>query len=407
MPGGATGPTRRDGRAAFLGGKSIESLTQARCRTYLPSSLRTVTALAICAFFLGLPRLALAGDLDPTPERLVLQPPNLPAGETCQSIAASPDKALAAGTLPTSLNCRPDNMAFRNYVSELGFAIAPTANYPARTTGIGGIALTIEAAYTKVNSDGQSIGDDRSTTSYWRKGTQGSKDTGSNQFSRENTSPNSLLSVYTLKARKGLPFGFELVGALGTISGSSLWVVGADARWSLLEGFRSGALGVLPDFSVGGGVRTLTGTSKFHLTAVGFDVKASKPIPIADSATLTPHVGYQRLFIFGDSTITDFTPNTDALRECGYAGPDPRTGVPSCRNKLASGADNNVDFNNFATFDKVRVHRHRMMFGATYKYEILYVGGQFLIDATPPDSENYGLQSTRQWTLSLEGGVFF
>lgn len=345
--------------------------------------------------------------MDPTPERLVIQPPNLPPGQTCQTIAGNPDVALQAGVLPNALNCRPDNAAFRNYISELGFAIAPTANYPARTTGIGGIALTLEAAYTSINSGASSVGSDGRTVQYWRRATQGSVDSSTNQFSTENTSPNSLLSVYTLKARKGLPFGFEIASALGTVTSSSLWVIGADLRWSLLEGFRTGPLGVLPDIAVGGGVRTLTGTSKFHLTTVGIDVKVSKPIAIADSGTLTPHIGYQRLLIFGDSMITDFTPNVDALRECGYGGPDPNTGTPICRNKLASGADNNVDFNNLATFDKVRIHRHRMMFGAHYKYEILYTGAQFLIDATPPDAENPGLSSTRQWTMSLEAGVFF
>lgn len=345
--------------------------------------------------------------MDPTPERLVLQPPNLPNGSTCQDVAANPDVALRSGALPNALNCRPDNIAFRNYISELGFAIAPTANYPARTTGLGGIALTLEANYTKINSGNTSIAENGQSTNYWRRATQGSVDKGANRFSSENTSPDSVIQVYTLKARKGLPFGFELGGALGTIANTSMWTVGADLRWSLLEGFRTGPLGALPDVSVGGGVRTLTGTSKFHLTTVGVDVKLSKPIPIADSATITPHVGYQRLLIFGDSTIQDFTPNTDALRECGYGGPDPRTGTPVCRNKLANGSDNNVDFNNYATFEKVRVHRHRIMFGAHYKYEILYLGGQFLLDATPPDSENPGLSSSRQWTLSLEAGVFF
>ncbi len=356
------------------------------------------TTFAVVATAITAP--AAAGDLDPTPERLVLQPGNLPGGQTCQTIAANPDLA-GPGALPNSLNCRPDNVAFRNYIAELGFAIAPTANYPARTTGIGGIALTLDASYTKVNATGTSIADNGTTTAYWKRGTRGS------DGAPENSSPNSLLSVYTLKARKGLPFGFEIATALGTLASSSLWVIGADVRWSLLEGFRTGALGALPDLAVGGGVRTLTGTSKFHLTAVGIDVKASKPIAIADSSTLTPHVGYQRLIVFGDSMITDFTPNTDALRECGYQGPDPRTGVPVCRNKLANGTDNNVDFNNFSTFQRVRVHRHRLMFGAHYKYELLYVGTQFLIDATPPDAENPGLNDSRQWTLSLEAGVFF
>lgn len=357
------------------------------------------TSIAISAFFaFACANVAHAGDLDPTPERLVLQPPNLPAGQTCQTIAQNPDVAVGAGVLPNALNCRPDNLAFRNYIAELGFAIAPSANNPARTTGVGGIALSLEATYTSVNANATTT----DNTPYWKRATQGNSPTGT-----ENTSPNSLISIYTLKARKGLPFGFELIGALGTLTSSSLWVVGGDLRWSLLEGFRTGPLGVLPDISLGGGVRTLTGTSKFHLTTVGIDVKLSKPIPIADSATITPHVGYQRAIIFGDSINTDFTPTVDALRECGYGGMDPNGSTPICRNKLSNGADNNVDFNNFATFDKVRIHRHRLMFGAHYKYEILYVGGQFLIDATPPDSENPGLNSSRQWTLALEAGVFF
>lgn len=355
--------------------------------------------VALSAFVLTRP--ALAGDMDPTPERLVLQPPNLPAGQTCQSIAANPEVALSAGTAPAALNCRPDNVGFRNFIGELGFAIAPTANNPARTTGIGGFALTLEANYTHVNSGASSVADDGSSTPYWRRATQG----GSGQ--QENSSPNSVIQVYTLKARKGLPFGFELVGALGTITSTSLWVVGADLRWSLLEGFRTGVLGSFPDVSVGAGVRTITGTSKFSLTTVGIDVKLSKPIPIADQASIIPSIGYQRLIIFGDSAVQDLTPNTDALRECGYNGPDPQTGSPSCRNKLSNGTDNSADFANYATFDKVRIHRHRIMAGLHYRYELLYVGGQFLMDATPPDSENPGLSSSRQWTLSLEGGVFF
>lgn len=360
-------------------------------------SLSVLVGIAVSAFV----RTAAAGDLEPTPERLVLQPPKLPGTETCQSIAANPDIAIRAGALPNALNCQPDNVAFRNYISELGFAIAPTANYPARTTGVGGISLTLEANYTHVNADASSIADNGQQTAYWRRSTQGAAN------SIENTSPPSVISVYSLKVRKGLPFGFELVGALGTIASSSLWTVGADLRWSLLEGFRTGALGALPDLSVGSGVRTLTGTQKFHLTAVGIDVKLSKPFPLADSASLTPSLGYQRLIIFGDSTIQDFTPNTDALRECGYNGPDAQTGTPSCRNKLSNGSDNNVDFNNYGTFEKVRIHRHRIMAGLHYRYELLYLGGQFLLDATPPDSENPGLQSSRQWTMSLEAGVFF
>ena len=362
-------------------------------------------SLAVASWVTG----ARADSMDPTPERLVLQPPGLPAGASCQGVAVDPESALhppfPAGSLPNRFLCRPNNLAFKNMVSELGFAIAPTAFHPARTTGIGGFALTMEASYTKINSDAVTSKDD--STQYWHQGTQGAIDPNTKRFSVTNNSPDSLISVYSLKARKGLPFGFEITGALGFVANTTMWVGGADIRWSLLEGFRTGVMGVLPDVSIGGGVRTITGTPKFTLTAVGIDAQVSKPITLADSSTLTPYVGYQRLIIFGDSAIVDATPNVDPLAQCGYAGPDPSTGASVCRNKLSNGASNNSDFGNNIVFEKVRTHRHRGILGFTYRYEILFLASQFLFDLTPPNDENPGLSENRQWTLSFEGGVYF
>ena len=215
-------------------------------------------------------------------------------------------------------------------ISELGFAIAPNAFYPARTTGIGGFAVSLEASYTKINAD-KTTGETGGRDPYWHLGTQGAQDPNTKQFSTINNSPDSILQIYSIKARKGLPLGFELAGSLGTIANTGLWVGGGDVRWSLLEGFRTGALGLLPDFSIGGGVRTLTGTSKFSLTTAAFDVKMSKPIALADTSQLIPTVGYQRIVIFGDSNVIDSTPNVDALTQCGSGRPRPehrRTALP-------------------------------------------------------------------------------
>lgn len=372
-----------------------------------PPRTRVVSAIVALGVLLGVSRAARAADMDPTPERLVLQPPGLPPGQTCQSIAANPEAAVQAGALPNSFPCRPDNVAFRNMVSELGFAIAPTAFHPARTTGIAGVALTLEASYTKISADAVSTAADGTQTQYWHKGTRGSVDPNTNRFSVVNDSPDSLLQVYSLKARKGLPYGFEITGALGYLANTTLWVGGADVRWALLEGFRTGPIGLIPDISIGTGVRTLAGSSKFNLTTVGIDTQISKPITLADATTLTPYVGYQRLIIFGDSTIVDTTPNVDPLEQCGYTGPDPQTGSPNCRNHISNGAPNNADFNNNVTFEKVRTHRHRGILGVNYRYELLYVATQFLVDLTAPNDENPGLVGSRQWTLSFETGVYF
>jgi hypothetical protein len=367
--------------------------------------LASLAAVALSLFMSSLSSVASAAGMDPTPERLVLQPAGAPA--SCQAIALNPEIAVQAGKLPNQFSCRPDNVAFKNMVSELGFAIAPTAFHPARTTGFGGFSLTLEASFTHIHADDVSKAADGTFVQYWHQGTQGSVDPNTKQFSIVNNGPDSLLQVYSLKARKGLPFGFEITGALGYLANTTLWVGGADIRWALLEGFRTGLLGYFPDLAVGGGVRTLTGSSKLFLTTVGVDVQASKPITLADSSVLTPYIGYQHLFIFGNSTVVDTTPNVDPLVQCGYTGPKPDTGAPNCKNKLSNGADNNSDFNNNVTFDGFTVHRNRAILGLNYRYEVMYLAGQMIVDITSPQAEDADLNSTRQWTMSFEGGVFF
>lgn len=366
-------------------------------RRFVRQGCATLAGFAALLLSVAFPRVAHAGNMDPTPERLVVQPPGLPPGQTCQSVARDPGALVSAGLRPQDFPCRPDNQAFANLVSELGFAIAPSAFTPARTTGVGGFEMSVEASYTRVSSG----------RSYWQLGTRGQQDSGSRTQSIVNASPDSLIQVYALKVRKGLPFGFEVAGSFGFIANTELWVGGGDVRWAMLEGFRTGALGYLPDISLGGGVRTVVGDSRFYLTTVGIDVKASKPIPIADSAQLIPSIGYQRLIIYGDSNVVDSTPNVDALRECGYAGTDPASGSPICRNNLPNGQPNNVDFANSFTFQKVRVHRNRGLVSLHYRYEILWLGSQFSFDITDPKDENPFLVGNRQWTLSFEGGVFF
>jgi hypothetical protein len=365
--------------------------------------LALATAVALTALA---PR-AQAGSMDPATERLVLQPPNAPG--SCQAIAADPEIAIKAGQSPNSFPCRPDNVAFANLVSELGFAIAPTALHPARTTGIGGFALTLEASYTKINADAFSTSNvDGSQRQYWHDGTRGPTDPTSGAFSTKNNDPASILQIYSLKARKGLPLGFEVTGSLGYVANSSMWSLGADVRWAPLEGFRTGALGILPDFSVGGGVRTLLGTDKFTLTTVGLDAQLSKPIPIADRMVLTPIVGFQRIWIFGDSSIIDSTPNTDPINQCGFQGTDKTSGGPVCRNTLSNGAPANGDFNNNFVFSKVRTTRNRLVFGLNYKFEMFFLAGQFLFDLTSPQADSQEiLQSSRQWTMTYEIGAFF
>jgi hypothetical protein len=368
-------------------------------------------ALAVASFAApASPRSAHAADMDPAPERLFLQP-NSPTGTSCQSIAQNPQAFIDShpGLTPNGFACLPNNVAWANMMSELGYALAPSAFHAARTTGFGGFAFSVEASFAHINVDSV----DSTGTQYWHSGTQGPVDPSTHRFSVVNKNPDSLLQIYTLKARKGLAFGLEIAGVVGYVANTSLWVGGADVHWALLEGYRTGLLGYVPDVAIGAGVRTLSGSSKFFLTTVGIDAQVSKPFALADSAVVTPYLGAQRLIIFADSTVVDLTPSVDPLRQCGYRGQDPQTGAALCSNKLQTGPnttiDNDNDFNNNVTFQKARVHRWRGIAGVTYRYEILYLGGQFAMDLEDPSTENanLGISGARQWTVSLEAGVFF
>src|SRR5580700_4527679 len=164
-------------------------------------------AVALTCASLVTAGVARADGMDPTPERLVLQPTGMPAGLTCQAIAANPSLANPTGQTANHFPCAPDNVAFKNLASELGFALAPTAFHPARTTGFGGFILSLETSWTHINADDFSYtknaaGQITSQTQYWHAGTQGSVDPNKNVYSTTNNSPDSLIGVHSLKARK-------------------------------------------------------------------------------------------------------------------------------------------------------------------------------------------------------------
>ena len=329
-----------------------------------------------------------------------------PALERLTFIRDTNNPCQAATNQGGLIQCAPNNQAWFRLANQLGFALAPTAMHPARTTGFGGFVFSIEGAFTSID-DG---------AAYWQQGTRGPQDANTKRYSIRNNAPDPMLQVYMLKVRKGFPFGFELTGNVGYLAHTSIMVGGADLRWSVFEGFRTGALGILPDLAIGGSVRTTTGTPQFHLTIAGVDAVASKPLPIADSGVLTPYVGYQWIKIFGDTGLIDATPNTDPLGYCGYKGinspgtegaKEPYNGQPVCDGGSAA------DFNNTFVFDSARITRHRILAGLNYRYEMLWLAGQFITDAVGPADANSGdmalaLDGTpKQWTMAFEVGVAF
>jgi hypothetical protein len=345
----------------------------------MKSRFALAVALGLSAF--GGERAAHAEPLDPALERLVSAET---AGCRTQGGAYTPIGGVVGGrTFP----CLPDNVAFKRLINQFGFALAPSAMHSARTTGFGGFHLSIEALYSTINGN----------RDYWKRGTQGPRDPNTNQPSIINDSPPGLIQDYSLKFRKGFGFGFEVTGVVGIVPQTSIISGGADVRLSLLEGFRTGIGGVLPDVSVGSGVRTITGSPQFQLTVVGLDGQVSKPFPIASSSVLTPWLGYQYLFIFGDSGNIDLTPATDAIQACNYSGQAVPGNPDDSKTTLGDAGGEHVydggpvcrggqpfDFNNNTVFEPVRLRRHRLMAGVNYRYEMVMIGGQFMMDMIPP-----------------------
>lgn len=330
------------------------------------TTARATLALAFALPFVGAAPEARAGSMDFALERLVSD-----AG--CRSPAGAAIPVDGGGFE----QCVPDQAAFTNLVNQYALAIAPSAMYPARTTGYGGFEIQFQANYTGIDS----------SADYFRRGTRGATDGVTGLNARENGGVPSFLQLYSLRLRKGFGFGFEVGSEFGVLGDTNIIAGGIDLRLALLEGFRDSVPGYLPDFAVAGSVRTITGTPQVQLTVVGVSGVLSKPITIASSGQLTPMVGFQYLWLFGDSGVVDFTPATDPQQACGFQGPD-QPGTPGASlgdgGPVCSGGGV-TDFNNNAVFDPVRLNRQRLFFGANYRYEILTFGAQMSVDVIPPE----------------------
>lgn len=311
--------------------------------------------------------------------------------------------------------CTADDAGFKKIVSQLAFAFAPTALHPARTTGYGGFHFSFEAAYTNISSGAR----------YWKLGTRGERDTEAGLESPRNQDPDSTLQLYVLKARKGLGFGTEIGTSVGFMPRTSLTAAGADVRIALLEGFREGIPGYIPDLGIGGGVRTIAGTPQLQLTIASLDIQISKPVVVGPSVVITPWLGYQYLWLFGDSGTIDLTPATNSMAECGYAGDnlpgasEEPTEVDSNGDPVYDGqpiceAGSHEDLNNNTVFEPVRLKRQRALVGMNLRYELLIVGAQIMWDLVTPEgaqtnsTDKADLRDTpRQWTAAFEAGIQF
>jgi hypothetical protein len=103
-----------------------------------PGLLKPTAFLSCVLAFL--PARAMADTMDPALERLVLPAPGQP-GSCVDQIG----RFLGGAT------CSLDQDAFKRLVAQYGFAFAPLAMHPGRTTGFGGFQASLRGSYTSID----------------------------------------------------------------------------------------------------------------------------------------------------------------------------------------------------------------------------------------------------------------
>jgi hypothetical protein len=284
----------------------------------------------------------------------------------------------------------PDDESFEHLAAELAGGIAPTVGAGAASAGARGFYVGLSTTTTTL----------RSSQRYWSRGTVGG-DPG--QEYNQHVDP--FLVWNRLQVRKGLPFGFELGSSLGFGLHTSLWVLSAELKVALFEGFRSG-LGALPDVSLRGVTQALIGSSEVTLRENAFDVTLSKPFVLAQQYVVTPLLALQLLLVSAKSSVIDLTPGTNAFSACAPASGQNNGVELSCTDARGSS-----ELANNRSFHNVRQTRIRMVLGVEQQYQLLSVALTAGFDLTTPGlaHETPGDQLPRdllrQFSLHLAAGV--
>jgi hypothetical protein len=220
------------------------------------------------------------------------------------------EESLAEGKVSTEAQT-----LFSHLVSDFGFAIGPKSISPAETLGYNGFLFGLKGSLTTIDNRAE----------HWKKATRGGD-------------PDPVIFTPVIYLRKGLPFSFELGTGIGYITNTSLAFVELDVKWSILEGFHEGLGGHLPDVAIRGSVSHLLGEDELTLTASGIDFSISKPFGIGGMSNLTPYVGYQYLWIIGDSEVVVPNSAIRAYKDESY-------------------------FSAYVIFDREVIKRHRVFVG--------------------------------------------
>ena len=193
--------------------------------------------------------------------------------------------ALLAGTfdidanqfvVPGTSGPTPDTTNFERVMAEIGVATGPKMIGPARTLGLLGFDIGYTVGLTNINEG----------ATYWKL--PYAREAG-NATTASRTA-GGLLPSMQLNLTKGLPFSFQIEGLITHLFSSSVWALGLNLKWALLEGYR-----YAPEISISTNVGTLTGTTNYTLLTFGGAVLVSKHFGVGGIVELNPYAGYHAL----------------------------------------------------------------------------------------------------------------
>ena len=181
----------------------------------------------------------------------------------------------------------PDTASFGSFARELGIALAPRMLEPAESPGQAGFSFGVATSVTDIKNEEE----------YW-----------ATAVPIDGQVPPDVLTTLHMHLRKGLPFSFEMGGTITYLIGSEMFALGADAKWTLNEGFV-----FLPDIAARASVTRLVGSRDLDLITGGGDVTISHPFVIGGMVVLTPYAGWNRLIVNASSHVLDATPGLDGF----------------------------------------------------------------------------------------------
>lgn len=160
-----------------------------------------------------------------------------------------------------------DEPALDDGLADLAASLRPAFGASGATVGASGLALELGLGWSPI--DGSS--------STWQR-------------ALGDDAPDSLPTL-RLSARKGLPSGFELEGAVAHQGTLELTAASFGVRWAWLEGTRG-----LPDLGVRLDGGAIVGDPQMTIITAGAEVVIGYPVPVAGLFRLAPYLGFsQRL----------------------------------------------------------------------------------------------------------------